>query len=393
MPGVDDQANADWQNGVLRSAPVSNAELSVSGGDERLRYRLSGTWFDQDGIVIDSGYRRLGGRLNLDFNPASRLSFSTSLAFSGDNDDRIENDGSDKGIITNAVGDSPMIPIQDSYRRVHRPARPASTRTRWPSPTFNPVRARTNSLIGNVEGRLRLTDRLLFTSRFGLDAVNVREDQFESRLVAGTYAASADGQGVAKSGYSQANRYVIDNFLTVSPNVGTRGELEATAGGSVELNRSELNFIRGEGFSNDHFTQVSNAARLIEGDATNSENNLVSFFARGNYTLDRKYSLGASVRTDGSSRFGPNNRWGFFPAASASWLLSEESFLKGELLRLPQGCARATASPATRRSATIRSRACSAAPTTATRPASRRATWRIPTSSGRRPSSSTWAST
>ena len=114
VPGVDDQANADWQDGVLRSAPVSNAELSVSGGDERLRYRLSGTWFDQNGIVIHSGYRRAGGRLNLDFNPVSRLSFSTSLAFSGDHDDRVENDGSDKGIITDAVGNSPLIPIRDS---------------------------------------------------------------------------------------------------------------------------------------------------------------------------------------------------------------------------------------------------------------------------------------
>ena len=193
--------------------------------------------------------------------------------------------------------------------------------------TLNDVRARTNSLVGNFEGRLRITDRLLFTSRFGIDAVNVREDQFESRLVAGSYASSADG--VAKSGYTQANRYVIDNFATLSPNVGDRSDLSLTAGGSVEFNRSEFNFIRGEGFSNDHFTQVSNAAVLIQGQATNSKSNLASFFARGDYLLDRKYGLGVSLRTDGSSRFGPNDRWGTFPAVSASWLLSEEPFMKG----------------------------------------------------------------
>ena len=328
VAGVDDLAATDWQDGILRSAPVSNAELAVSGGDERLRYRLSGTWFDQNGIIRESGYRRLGGRLNLDFNPASRLSFSTSLSFSGDRDNRVENDGSEKGIVTNAVGDSPLIPIRDSTGAFTGPPD-----LEYPNPvalaTLNPVRARTNSLLGNVEGRLRLTNQLQFTSRFGLDQVNVREDQFESRLVAGTYAAGADAQGVAKSGYTQASRYVIDNFLTASPHVGDRSELVATAGGSVELNRSELNFIRGEGFSNDHFTQVSNAARLIEGDATKSKSSLVSFFARGDYTLQRKYSLGVSVRTDGSSRFGPNDRWGFFPAVSGSWLLSEESFMKG----------------------------------------------------------------
>jgi TonB-linked SusC/RagA family outer membrane protein len=328
VAGVDDLANADWQDGVLRSAAVSNAELAVSGGDERLRYRLSGTWFDQGGIVRGSDYRRLGGRLNLDFNPASRLSLSTSLAYSGDLDNRIENDGSDVGIITNTVGDSPLIPIRDSTGAFTSPpdleyANPVALAA------LNNARARTNSLLGNVEARLLLTQRLRFTSRLGVDVVNVREDQFQSRQVAGTYAASAGG--VAKTGYSQANRYVFDNFLTATPHLGTRSELEATAGGSVELNRSELNFVRGEGFSNDHFTQVSNAAVLVEGDGTNSRSNLVSFFARGNYTLDRKYTLGVSLRTDGSSRFGPNDRWGFFPAVSAAWLLSEEPFMRGKL--------------------------------------------------------------
>jgi TonB-linked SusC/RagA family outer membrane protein len=327
VPGVDDQANADWQDGVLRSAPVSNAELSVSGGDERLRYRLSGTWFDQNGIVIHSGYRRAGGRLNLDFDPNSRLSFSTSLSFSGDHDDRIENDGSDKGIITDAVGDSPLVPIRDATGAFTGPPD-----LEYPNPvalaTLNDVRARTNTLIGNLEARLRVTDRLLFTSRFGLDNVNLREDQFESRLVTGTYASSADG--VAKSGYTQANRYVIDNFATLNPNLGAGSELTVTAGNSLEFNRSEFNFIRGEGFSSDRFTQVSNAAVLILGQATNSKSNLASFFARGEYTLDRKYGLGVSFRTDGSSRFGPDNRWGFFPAVSASWLMSEEPFMNGK---------------------------------------------------------------
>jgi TonB-linked SusC/RagA family outer membrane protein len=329
VPGVDDQANGDWQAGVLRSAPVSNAELSVSGGDERLRYRLSGTWFDQDGIVINSGYRRIGGRLNLDYNPASRLSFSTSLQYSGDRDQRIENDGSDVGIITNAVGDSPMVPVRDSTG-----AFTGIDLLQYPNPvalaTLDPIHARTNSLLGNVEGRLRISNSLLFTSRVGLDLVNVREDQFQSRLVSGTYAAGADAQGVAKSGYSQADRYAVDNFLTISPNLGSRSEFDVTAGNSLEFNRSELNFVRGEGFSNDHFTQVHNAARLIEADQNSSKSNLVSFFARGNYTLDRKYGLGLSVRTDGSSRFGPNNRWGFFPAVSASWVMSEEPFMKGK---------------------------------------------------------------
>ncbi len=325
--GVADSVNADWQDAVLRSAPISSSELAVSGGDQRLAYRISGTWFDQDGIVRSSGYRRLGGRINLDFNPSGTLSLRTGLAISGDRNHRVEGDGSGTGIITNAVGEAPTVPVRlasgdystlDDGLEYSNPAALLD---------FNDMGARTTHVLGNVEARLRITPSLNFTSRLGLDMVNLREDQFESRLVSGTYASSANG--VAKSGYSARDRYVIDNFATLMPDLGGRHEIEATAGGSVELNRGELNFIRGEGFSSDEFKEVRNATIITEFDGTEFENNLVSFFARGSYTLDRKYTFGGSLRTDGSSRFGPNDRWGVFPSVSASWLLSEESGIRG----------------------------------------------------------------
>lgn len=325
--GVADSVSTDWQDAVLRSAPVSSSELAVSGGDDRLRYRLSGTWFDQEGIVRTSGYRRIGGRINLDFNPSGTLSLRTGLAVSGDRNDRVENDGSDVGIITNAVGEAPLVPV----RLPSGDFSGLDDGLEYPNPAallaFDNIRARSTHILGNVEARLRITPTFHFTSRFGLDLVNLREEQFQSRRVSGTYASSADG--VAKSGYSTGDRYVIDNFVTLLPDFGTRHDLEVTAGGSVELNRGELNFVRGEGFSSDEFQQVRNATIITEFDGTEFENNLVSFFTRADYTLDGKYSFGGSLRTDGSSRFGPNDRWGVFPAVSASWLLSEEPFLRG----------------------------------------------------------------
>ena len=325
--GLADSVSSDWQDAVLRSAPVSNAELAVSGGDQRLQYRASGTWFNQDGIVRASGYRRVGGRVNLDFNPTGTLSLRTGLAVSADRNDRIENDGSGTGIITNAVGETPLVPVQ----------LPSGDFTglddglEYPNPAalqeFNSIGAKSTNILGNLEARVRVTPTFQLTGRFGLDMVNLREEQFESRKVSGTYASS--NNGVAKSGYSDANRYLFESFGTLMPNLGTRHELEVTAGGSLELNRSELNFVRGEGFSSDDFQQVRNATIITEFDGTQSENNLVSFFTRADYTLAGKYTLGGSLRTDGSSRFGPNDRWGVFPAVSASWLLSEESWLQG----------------------------------------------------------------
>jgi TonB-linked SusC/RagA family outer membrane protein len=325
--GVADTVSSDWQDAVLRSAPISSSELAASGGDDRLRYRVSGSWFDQEGIVRSSGYRRVGGRVNLDFNPSGTLSLRTGLAITGDRNNRVENDGSDVGIITNAVGEAPLVPV----RLPSGDFSGLDDGLEYPNPaallTFDNLRARSTHVLGNVEARLRVTPTFHFTSRFGLDLVNLREEQFQSRRVSGTYASSANG--VAKSGYNATDRYLFENFVTLLPDFGSRHELEVTAGGSLELNRGELNFIRGEGFSSDEFQQVANATIITEFDGTESENNLVSFFARADYTLGGKYSFGGSLRTDGSSRFGPNDRWGVFPAVSASWLLSEEPFLRG----------------------------------------------------------------
>jgi TonB-linked SusC/RagA family outer membrane protein len=325
--GVDDTVNSDWQDAVLRSAPVSSSELAVSGGDQRLQYRVSGNWFDQEGIVRSSGYRRIGGRVNLDFNPSGALSLRTGLSVSGERNNRVEGDGSDLGIITNAIGEAPTIPVRNGTGDFST----LDDGLEYPNPaallTFNDFGARTTHILGNVEAGLRITPSLRFTSRFGLDMVNLRERQFESRRVSGTYASSADGVG--KSGYSVADRYVIENFATLRPDFGTRHDLEVTAGGSLELNRGELNFIRGEGFSSDDWEEVGNATIITDYDGNKSENNLVSFFARADYTLDGKYTFGGSLRTDGSSRFGPEDRWGVFPAVSASWLLSEEPWIRG----------------------------------------------------------------
>ena len=325
--GVADSANADWQDAVLRSAPVSSSELAVSGGNEKLAYRVSGNWFNQEGIVRSSGYRRVGGRINLDFNPTGTLSLRTGLNVTTDRNNRVEGDGSGLGIITNAVGESPLVPVITSSGEYSTP----DDGLEYPNPAatldFNDLRARSTSILGNIEARLRVTPALSFTSRFGVDLVTLKEDQFESRRVAGSYASSADG--VAKKGYSSSDRYVIDNFATLIPDLGDRHEVDLTAGGSVEMDRNELNFIRGEGFSTDEFREVTNATIITEFDGTQGESNLISFFARGGYTLDGKYSFGGSLRTDGSSKFGPDNRWGVFPAVSASWLLSEEPGLRG----------------------------------------------------------------
>ena len=122
--------------------------------------------------------------------------------------------------------------------------------------------------------------------------------------------------GVAKRGYSNGQRYVFDGFLNYDRAWDTRHVLSLTGGTSIEQDRRDNNFVRGETLTDEKLHQVSNATNVTQFSGTFAENGLVSFFGRANYTLDEKYLLGLSFRSDGASVFGPNNRYGFFPGGS-----------------------------------------------------------------------------
>ena len=332
--GVADSVSADWQDAVLRSAPVSNAELARQR--RRRPAQLPGL-----GKLVRAGRDRRQLRVPQGRRQGQPRLQSQRKALTPDGVGRLRR--------SQRPGRERRERRGDHHQRRRRGARRSRSSTpmvisppgRRPGVSqsgglvaFNDIRARSTNILGNAEARYRITPQFQLTGRFGIDLVSLKEEQFESRKVSGTYASSANG--VAKSGFSDANRYVMESFATVMPDLGTRHELEITGGGSLELNRGELNFVRGEGFSSDEFEQVRNATIITEFDGTQSENNLVSFFTRADYTLNKKYTFGGSLRTDGSSRFGPNDRWGVFPAVSASWLLSEESWRQGRVLRFPE---------------------------------------------------------
>jgi TonB-linked SusC/RagA family outer membrane protein len=324
-PDTDILANTNWQDAIYRGAPVSTLELSAAGGDARTRYLVSGSVFDQEGIVLGSAYNRVSGRVNLDFTQSQRLSFGASLALARELNDRIENDGDLNGIVTNALALAPIYPVRFEDGTFTS----TDDGLEYPNSVHlgeaNSAQARTLRALGNVEARVGLIGPLRFTSRLGIDMYTLREDQYESPAVGGTYASGVEG--VAKRGYTTASRYIFDNFLTFDEQYGDRHSLGLVGGTSVELARRELNFVRGEQLTSPRLTQVRNASIITDFDGTISENRLLSFFGRANYTLDGRYLFGASIRTDGSSRFYEDNRFGVFPAASLGWLVSEEPFL------------------------------------------------------------------
>ncbi|HEX6966440.1 MAG TPA: TonB-dependent receptor [Gemmatimonadaceae bacterium] len=318
--------NTDWQSAIFRTAPVSNVHLAISGGSDRMTYSVGGSYFDQQGIVMGSAYKRASARVNLDFDATNRLRFSTSLGLTHEIDDRVTGDNSLDGVVTNAIGMQPFRPIYqsdgsfaDRSSNGLKYSNPVAIASLWNLPTT------TDRVIGNMKADFTFTPHLVLTGRVGADVLNLHELQWQSPLVGNTYAAGAGG--VSKDGYHTGDKYVLESYLTYSRGSEAASNISLVGGASLEYNKDHLNFVRGEGFPSPQFHYVENAATITSFDGIPAEHNLESYFARANYTYGDRYLLSASLRADGSSRFGANNRWGVFPAISAGWVISEEPFM------------------------------------------------------------------
>ncbi|HUG41676.1 MAG TPA: TonB-dependent receptor [Longimicrobiales bacterium] len=319
--GVDPNIDTNWQEEVLRTAPVSNTQIALSGGTDRFKYFLSGTYFDQMGIILGSAYDRAAGRVNLDFQATDRLNVSASIALSQEDNDRIESDNSIVSAVTNAIANEPWVPVVDDE----------GNWSDWASYS-NPVavgredytNARTLRSFGNLTASYGLTSWLNLTGRAGFDVLALREHRWNSPLTPLTYGAGVGG--VSRVANSWGQRSLLETFMTAHRYFGAN-EISATVGASVEMDDQERSFIRGEGFTSPELNWPGNAAEVAGYDGTAWEHNLMSYFARANYVFDERYVINASLRTDGSSRFGENQKFGVFPAISAAWILSNEAFM------------------------------------------------------------------
>jgi TonB-linked SusC/RagA family outer membrane protein len=327
VPGTDDAHSYDWQDAVFRRAPVSNAQLSLSGGLDRFRFYASAGNFSQRGIVVGSAYQRQSGRVNLDLSATDRLLLTTSIGLTRENDSRIPGDQSLDGVVTNAIGLQPMRPVYGSSYGFGG----TSDGLKYSNPlaiaTYNFDSFKTLRALGNIQAQYRLGDRFSLNGRVGGDVYGVDELAWSSPKVDKSYAASANGVG--RTDHTTSSKYVLEGFLSYDFLRSDRSALSVTGGSSTEWNHTDLNYVRGEGFPNGFSTYVRNAATITTWDGSASDNNLVSFFSRANFSHLNRYFVSASLRSDGSSRFGSANRYGTFPAVSAGWTVTEESFAQG----------------------------------------------------------------
>ena len=326
VAGVNDVVSTDWQNLVYRTAPVRDANLGLSGGTGRVKYYVSGSYFGQDGIQLATGYNRASGRANIDIDATDRLSLKASLGLGRETNYRQVSDNTISGIGPNAIADQPNVPVRDPDGQF---STNSSSGIQYTNPMaiatydYNPTT--TNRVLANVEGNYNLLNWLQFTGRVAGDNLVLHERIWGSPLVVDENGGVG---GDATSSYNTGNRFLGEGFFTLTPWSGSsRGTLTATLGASTERNRTELNFVEGTGFSSPALHDVGSATTVTVYKGSRGQNNLISYFARANLNLLDRYLASASFRSDGSSRFGPNNRYGFFPAFSLGWVITQEPML------------------------------------------------------------------
>lgn len=321
-------ANTDWQDAIYQQAPISNYALTFSGGSEASRYSVSGNWFEQQGVLRGSGFKRGSVRANLDNRLNSKLTLSTSMTASRAINQRSRTSINIlSGVVYSALIAPPNAPVTNPDGTYFNIASLPTSDPAWINPVlltegFDNENS-TNRILANSNLSYAFTPNLSFSVRLGIDYIDSRTDQYLSR----TLPAST---GSAAVNTSNNSTYLNENILSYKKQFGTNHALDLTAGYTWQQTVGTSLGAGTANFALDLFgTDNLSAGSTVNTPQTNrSENTLLSWLGRANYGFRDKYLLTVSGRADGSSRFGEGNKWGFFPSAALAWRVSEEPFLK-----------------------------------------------------------------
>jgi len=311
--------DTDWQNEVLSTAPIANYELSASGGSKATKFYLSGNYFTQDGTLIGTGYDRLNGRANLDFKVNDRINVGTNIGLSYSVNDRKEGDQSLNAPLANAIAMPAIYPVYNddgTYNDDGPYANPVSIGNLHTNKSY----AFRN--ISNIYADIKILDGFTFQTKLGADYYNLREHTYDPPTT--RQGGKYNGLGIEST--ANVINLVSNNILKYNTEINDKHRINALLGYSFESYQRRSTYLRGQDFPNENFEYIASAASITEGSASALDRGLNSFFGEVKYDLSYKYLFTLSGRYDGSSKFGENNRFGFFPAASAAWRISEENF-------------------------------------------------------------------
>lgn len=321
----------NWEGAIFRKAPVQNHTLTFSGSTAKSTYSISGNYYKQEGIIINSGAQR--GSVSFNFNSEVKnwLNLAINMNLSRREIDGVPVNNGDRGnnVFSGALSAPPTVAIFDSMGiptriGVSYPFTDPADLTNpmvWSKPYKDATLA--NTALVNSALTIKFTKELSLDTRIGLDYENSAENTYSPIIYTGD-------KGRASSDNTYWNSFLNENILTYKKDFGGSQQIIATGGVTYQTYMAQSSNISVIGFSNNITENYNLGAATTTNPPSSSFSQwkLLSGLARVNYSYADKYLVTASIRADGSSRFGADNKWGMFPSGAVAWRISEEPFMK-----------------------------------------------------------------
>ena len=313
----------NWVDEMFRTGYLQNYTLSYTGGSDKINYYVSGGFQKQTGTVRSVSYRRYTFQDNLDAQVLDWLKVSTNLSMSAD----LKEQGSyDLGSTYRAL---PVLPVKDDDGNWSGP----EGNSLWYGSTRNPVgptetdsqKTKGYNLLGNISGEATLTSWLKFKTTFGLDAKFWDYDNFAPAY---KWKPTPVDQASRYQSNNKSFTYLWDNYFTFDHTFGGAHHLNVMAGTSAQWNNYNYLNAQKNIFTFENVHEMDNGQKMESMGGNTTEWSLFSYMARVNYDYMNRYLVTATIRRDGSSRFGRSHRWGTFPSVSLAWRLTEEKWYK-----------------------------------------------------------------
>jgi len=327
-------STTNWQNQIFQKGALQNYNLSISGGTQKLKAALSLNYNNTEGTVITSKFERYSVRLNTDYEVSKRLRFGSNLQFSRNSTVGISTNDMSNGLINIAVQMQPDQPLynQDGSDNV---LLWSQTGIYNPWQVSNPV-VRAHSVNNKNFGQrfmssffaeLEIIDGLKFKSTIGVNVTNGSTRNFTPLYV--TIPANVQNNSFSSLNWSmdEGLSYSATNTLTYAKILGGKHNFTALIGSEAITGKSFYMSTSAQNTPSNEM-QVLDAALISKGMGSGNENAFVSYFGRINYIYNEKYILQFNARADGSYKFDPEHRWGYFPSGSVAWRMTNEEFMK-----------------------------------------------------------------
>lgn len=329
-PGyVQGSANTDWQDLIYRSGNISVQQLSFSGGTDKINYYVSGNYFDQKGVVINSGFKRFSFISNINVQATDKLKLGFNAYGNRSTKGGVQTQAGSGGVgggdvISLAYRFAPDLGVQDDND--------INTLNNVGDAVDNPVataneiddETKTDTYRANFYADYDIIEGLSFKTTFGFNTTNRTRGVFKPS----TLQAGPNG-GVATVTSLKSTDILSENYLTYTKDFG-KHSITALAGYSYQKLTNESYEASSQGFISDSFSyyNLGGGSIYLAPSSALTEQEIISQYGRFNYGFDNRYLLTFTARRDGSSNFAENNKYAFFPSGALAWNVSNEGFLK-----------------------------------------------------------------